>query len=103
MPPEVEVIASHSKVGLGGSTTLFCNVTRTNPGIVGVYVWIIGKRILEHSDTLLLNLSVVHDYGTYSCTVTNSAGQVGTGNVTVEQLRKYPCRHILHGCEFFIS
>lgn len=85
-PPEVQVVASPLQVILGGSTTLFCNVTRTNPGIVGAYIWRnenTGERILENSNTLLLNLSVVTDYGTYSCMVTNSAGEVGRGNVTI--------------------
>ena len=80
------MIASSSQVILGGSTTLFCNVTRTNPGIAGAYIWRnenTGERIPENSNTLLLNLSAVTDFGTYSCMVTNSAGEVGKGNVTI--------------------
>ena len=38
VPPEVQVTASFERVELGGSTTLFCNVTRTNPGVNGIYV-----------------------------------------------------------------
>ena len=86
VPPEVEVIVSPSQVILGRSATLFCNVTRTNPGIVGAYIWRsenTGEMILEDSNTLLLNLSVVTDFGTYSCTVTNRAGEMGQGNVTI--------------------
>ena len=94
VPPEVEVITSHSKVVLGGSTTLFCNVTRTNPDIPVTYIWInenTGESLSEQSDTLLLNFSSVNDFGTYSCTVTNNAGEVGRGNVTITQ-----------GCKFTI-
>ena len=86
MPPEIEVVASPSKAILGRSATLFCNVVRTNPGIVGAYVWrkeTAGEQIVERSSTLLLNISTITDYDTYSCTVTNSAGETGTGNVTV--------------------
>ena len=94
VPPEVEVVASSSRVILGGSTTLTCNVTRTNPEVADIQ-WRnenTGERILETSDILLLDLSVVTDFGTYSCTVTNSAGEVGTGNLTITQ-----------GCKFIIS
>ena len=86
VPPEVEVIASASQVILEGSTKLFCNVTRTNPAIVDAYVWTnenMGKRIHENSDTLQLSLSAVNDFGTYSCMVRNTAGEVGIGNVTI--------------------
>ena len=92
MPPEVEVTASSSQVILGGSTTLFCNVTRTNPGIVGIYVWInenTGATLSEQSDNLLLTFSADNDFGTYSCTVTNSDGEVGRGNVTITQRCKF--------------
>ena len=93
--PEVEVTASHLKVGLGGSTTLSCNVTRTNPGITGVYIWRnenTGTFLSEQSDNLQVTFSTANDFGTYSCTVTNSAGEVGTGNVTITQ-----------GCKFTTS
>ena len=95
MPPEVKVIASSSQVILGGSTTLFCNITRTNPGVTGSYIWRnenTGERILESSDIIMLNLSTVNDFGVYSCMVTNSAGEVGRGNVTITQ-----------GCKFTTS
>ena len=93
--PEVELTASDLKVGLGGSTTLLCNVTRTNPGITGVYVWRnenTGTFLSEQSDNLQVTLSTANDFGTYSCTVTNSAGEVGTGNLTITQ-----------GCKFTTS
>ena len=86
------MVASASKVSLGGSTTLLCNVTKTNPGIVGAYVWInenTGTRLAEQSDNLLLNISAVTDFGTYSCMVTNGAGEVGRGNITIEQGCKF--------------
>ena len=93
--PEVEVLTSHSKVALGGSTTLFCNVRRTHPEIPGTYIWInenTGESLSEQSNTLLLNFLSVDDFGTYSCTVTNNAGEVGRGYVTITQ-----------GCKFTIS
>ena len=86
--------ASSSQVSLGGSTTLFCNVTRTNPEVAGI-LWTnenTGERILENSHILLLNLSADTDFGTYSCTITNTAGEVGRGNVAVTQ-----------GCKFTIA
>ena len=97
MPPEVILVASHLKVSLGGSTTLSCNVTRTNPGIAGpgAYIWRnenAGATLSEQSDSILVTLLAVNDFGTYSCTVTNSAGEVGRGNVTITQ-----------GCKFTTS
>ena len=92
MPPEVEVTASHLKVGLGGSTTLICSVTRTNPGIAGMYTWRnenTGEILSEQSDTLMVTFSAINDFGTYSCTVTNSAGEMGAGNVTITQGCKF--------------
>ena len=91
MPPEVEVIASSLKIGLGGSATLFCNVTRTNPRI-NTYIWIngnTGASLSEQSDTLLLNFSAINDFGIYGCTATNRAGDVGRGNVTIAQGCKF--------------
>jgi hypothetical protein len=75
VPPEVEVAASQLSVGLGGSTTLSCNVARTNPGITGpgAYIWRnenTGATLSEQSDNLLVTLSAESDFGTYSCTVT---------------------------------
>ncbi len=90
--PEVEVAASHLKVSLGGSTTLSCNVTRTNPGIAGAYIWRnenAGTTLFEQSNNLMVTFSTVNNFGTYSCTVTNSAGEVGTGNVTITQGCKF--------------
>ena len=91
VPPEVEVTASRLEVGLGGSTTLWCNVTRTNPGIT-TYTWRnenTGTILSEQSDNILVTFSVTNDFGTYSCTVTNGAGEVGTGNVTITQGCKF--------------
>ena len=98
VPPEVEVIAASSQVILGGSTTLFCNITRTNPGITGTYTWTkesTGERIPESSDYLLVTFSAVTDFGAYSCTATNSAGEVGRGNVTITKQEGKSHRSVL--------
>lgn len=92
VPPEVEVTATHLRVNLGGSTTLFCNVTRTNPSISGTFMWVnerIREQVSEDSDTLLLKLSSMEDFATYSCTVKNDAGATGSGIVTIE----HGCKH----------
>ena len=88
VPPEVEVTASHLQVNLGGSISLFCNVTRTNPDVDGTYVWInerTKQQISESSETLSLTLSTLEDFGTYTCMVTNTADATGSGSVTIEQ------------------
>ena len=84
--------ASLLRVNLGGSTSLFCNVTRTNPDVDGTYIWInerTKKQISESSETLSLTLSTLGDFGTYTCMVTNTAGATGSGNVTIEQGCKF--------------
>ena len=90
--PEVQVTASRERVELGGSTTLSCNVTRTNPDITGTYVWVnesSGGTLIETSSTLLINLLTIGDYGAYMCMVTNTAGLTGSGSITIEQGCKF--------------
>ena len=89
-----EVIAAHLRVNLGDSTTLFCNVTRTNPSISGTFMWVnerTGTQVSEDSNTLVLILSSMEDFATYTCTVANDAGATGSGNVTIKQ-----------GCKFIV-
>ena len=80
--------ASRLRVNLGGSTSLFCNVTRTNPDVDGTYVWInenTREQISDSSETFSLSLSTLGDFGTYTCMVTNTAGATGSASVTIEQ------------------
>lgn len=82
------MLASHTQVNLGGTTTLFCNVTRTNPEVNGIFVWEnmrTGRAFSENSDTLTLDILSTEDFGTYRCTVTNTAQATGSGNITIEQ------------------
>ena len=80
--------ASRPRINIGGSTTLSCNVMRTNPEITGTFVWErveTGEMLSENSDTLMLTISSESDFGNYSCTVTNTAGLSGSGTVAVGQ------------------
>ena len=80
--------ATRPQVNIGGSTTLFCNVMRTNPEITGMFVWErveTGEVLSENSYTLMLNISDESDFGNYSCTVMNAAGLSGSGTVTIGQ------------------
>ena len=88
VPPEVEVIASQSRISSGTSVILFCNVTRSNPDIVPTFQWEntgMGLILSENSEMLTVNLSSLVDFGMYRCTVTNTAGFSGNGTVTIEQ------------------
>ena len=88
VPPVVDVTASRMRVNTGASTVLFCNVTRTNPGIAN-YTWMnedTSTRFnIDSTDTLNLALLSAQDFGTISCTATNAAGISGKANVTIEQ------------------
>ena len=87
VPPEVEVTASSQRVSVGASVTLSCSVNRTNPA-VNTYVWVNEA----HNTTLVGNESIItvtftltQDFGTYRCTVNNTAGFSGSDNVTIGQ------------------
>ena len=86
--PVVDVTASRIRVNTGASTMLFCNVTRTNPGIAN-YTWMdedTSTRFnIGSTDMLNLALLSTQDFGTISCTATNAAGISGKANVTIEQ------------------
>ena len=86
--PVVDVTASRIRVNIGASTMLFCNVTRTNPGIAN-YTWMdedTSTRFnIGSTDMLNLALLSTQDFGTISCTATNAAGISGKANVTIEQ------------------
>ena len=97
--PEVKLTASHLKVRLGGSTILSCNVTRANPRITGAYIWRnenTGATLSEQSNDLLITFSTANDFGTYSCTVTNTAGEVGRRNITITQGCKFTTINHVH-------
>ena len=88
VPPVVEVAASRAKVNIGASTTLFCQVTRTNPDII-TYTWMDEDTNTElnvgNIDMFVLTLMTAQDFGTISCTATNAARIIGKANVTIEQ------------------
>ena len=80
--------ATRPQVNIGGSTTLFCNVMRTNPQITGLFVWErveTGEVLSENSYALMLTISDESDFANYSCTVMNAAGLSGSGTVTIGQ------------------
>ena len=88
--PVVEVVTSHTKVGLGASAILYCNIMRTSPGIEN-YTWIhenISVMLNSNNETLNVTFSMVH-FGTITCKATNAAGKAGSANVTIEQGCKY--------------
>ena len=88
VPPVVEVAASRTKVNIGASTTLFCQVTRTNPDII-TYTWMDEDTSTEfnvgNTNTFVFTLLTAEDFGTVSCTATNDAEISGKANVTIEQ------------------
>lgn len=88
VPPVVEVAASRTKVNKGASTTLFCQVTRTNPDII-TYTWMDEDTSTElnvgNTNMFVLTLLTAQDFGTISCTAINAAEIPGKANVTIEQ------------------
>ena len=85
--PDVEIVVPHgTKASTGTTITLYCNVSRTNPGITA-YRWIHGDTniLLGNANMLTLTLTVIEDFGIYQCEVTNAANLTGIGNVTIER------------------
>lgn len=82
--PEVNVTADLIRVGIGGATTLTCNITGGNPSIY-TYSWTHAGTILpnETSATIILSSFSLDDVGTYICEVMNEAG-VAMDNITIE-------------------
>ena len=87
-------------VNVGASTTLYCNVTRTNPDIAN-YTWMnedTGIVLNSNTSTLLLMVSSTQDFGNISCTVTNAAGIAGKAKVAINQA----CKSWYFGFFFFV-
>ena len=87
VPPEVEVTASSQHVSVGATVTLSCSVNRTNPA-VDTYVWVneAHSTILVGTERIIaVTFTLTQDFGTYRCTVNNTAGLSGSDSVTIEQ------------------
>ena len=83
--PEVQVMASRQRVNIGASVTLSCSVNRTNPE-VSTHVWTTDSGgIIMVGENITLTFSSTNDFGTYRCTVNNTAGFSRTDSVTIEQ------------------
>ena len=85
--PTVEVVASRTKVALGASATLHCNVIRTNPG-VDTYDWMhenSGIALTDGIDTLIVMFATEQHFGVITCVATNAAGRSGNATVTIER------------------
>ena len=83
--PEVQVMASHQRVNIGASITLSCSVNRTNPE-VSMYMWTnedSGKVMV--GEIITITFLSINDFGTYWCTVNNTAVFSGSDSVTIEQ------------------
>ena len=72
-------------INIGTIITMYCNVSRTNPGIT-VYHWIQEdtNTVLGSTNVLTLMLSRMQDFGAYRCEVTNAANLTGSGSVTID-------------------
>ena len=91
VPPEVSVTATQTRIAVGQSTTLTCSIAASNPD-VSTISWSFtdtsgATTILsgETGQTLQLSDIAEDEFGTYTCTATNSEDLSGTGDVTIEQ------------------
>ena len=87
-PPEVNVLATRTRLIVNGSTTLNCTVTSNNPSNFTL-VWTLtttsgSTTITSTNQTLVLSSVGEDEFGTYTCNVTNSAGLSGTADITIE-------------------
>ena len=90
MVPEVELVPSLARINIDGSQSLLCNVTRSNPSD-HTYTWTFndssGDLVVLAETSNVLDLTPVQetDFGTYQCSVNNSAGTGISGPATVEE------------------
>ena len=90
VPPEVTVTATSSRIALGQSTNLTCSITRSVPSNYTIE-WTLTNiddvtTTLSDTEESLAITDIAEDaFGTYTCTVTNSAGLSGSANITIEQ------------------
>ena len=85
--PDVEVVATRTKVGLNASTTLHCITIRTNPRIE-TYIWMHEDTSITldgSTSTLDVTFSTERHFGTISCVAINGAGKSGSADVTIER------------------
>ena len=87
----MNVSATKIKIALNQSTTLTCSVTRSNPSNP-TFKWnltntnnVVTTLTGETGETLQLSNIAEGQFGTYSCTATNSARQSGIASVTIDQ------------------
>ena len=79
-----------TRIALGQSVTLTCNVTKANPTAF-TYEWTLegtGTLPSETSETLTLSNIMASQFGTYRCDVTNAAG-TGSDTITIEEGGKF--------------
>ena len=83
--PEVQVTASLTRVVVGNSTTLTCNVTRSNPMGSYTYRWVHNNSITLSETSSMLTVTVLTEsnLGSYRCEVTNSAGLNGSNATAI--------------------
>ena len=79
------MVASRQRVNIAASVTLSCSVNRTNPE-VSTYVWTNENGgVVMVGENIIITFSSTSDFGTYHCTVNNTAGFSGSDSVTIEQ------------------
>ena len=85
VPPEVQVTATLTRVVVGNSTTLTCNVTRSNPMGSYTYRWVHNNSVTLSETSSMLTISILTEsnLGIYHCEVTNSAELSGSNETTI--------------------
>ena len=83
------MVATPTKVVVGHSSLLSCNVIRSNPAVLS-YKWIHEETgtLLSTNRTFVLIFSSAQDFGTFQCIATNIIG-ASNGTVLVEGGREF--------------
>ncbi|MCG8623150.1 MAG: immunoglobulin domain-containing protein [Proteobacteria bacterium] len=80
----VEVIATRTRVLIGDTVNLTCNVTTGDPSYAN-YTWtFMSARLQEVTNVLMLTINNASNFGNYICEATNVAGS-GSGTISIEQ------------------
>ena len=91
VPSEVSVTATQTRIAVGQSTTLTCSIAASNPNdstISWSFTNTSGATTIlsgETGQTLELSDIAENEFGSYTCTATNSEDLSGTADITIEQ------------------
>ena len=86
-PPDVSVSATRNRLLVNESTNLTCSVSSSNPSDFTL-VWTLNStsNVVDETGEILVVSNIGEDeFGTYTCSATNTANLTGSASIAIEQ------------------